>query len=143
MEKKLRLTLTLSTAGTIFVLFPVLAPIGFSIINLFSNGKFLLDFLMPAELGLLVMIGGGLLIWAALRSKSHLKWIAWSFGFAILLVVVSQALAGITGLASGSIDPSGWPYIIVLGGIIGYDIAVILLGIGGVLLCQTLLRTKK
>lgn len=133
-------TKTLAIAGTILVVIVVLAPIVFSIMRLISIGKFMIDYLMPAELGLAVLIGAGLLLWAAIRSKAHLKWIAWSLGSAIFLVFGSQALAVITGIASGRTEPVGWQYGIVVGGIIGYDLAVISLSIGGVLLCRHLFR---
>jgi len=140
MKKKNWVTKTLAVVGTILVIIPVLAPIVFSIMRFISTGYFLLDYLMPAELGLAVLIGAGLILWAAIRSKTYLKWIAWSLGMAILLVFGSQALAGITGLASGRIEPVGWQYGVVLGGIIGYDLGVIALSIGGILLCRHLLR---
>lgn len=138
MEKKNWLTKTLAFVGTVLVSLPLIAPIVFSIILLITAGDFLLDYLMPAELGLLVLIGAGFLIWAAIRSKAYLKWLVWSFGLAIVLVFGSQALAGITGLASGRTDAIGWQYWVVLGGIIGYDLAVIALSVGGVLLCKHL-----
>ncbi|HCS39527.1 MAG TPA: hypothetical protein DIW44_08080 [Anaerolineaceae bacterium] len=140
MKKMNWLTKTLAIGGTILVTIPMLAPIIFSIIHLISTGRFLLDFLMPAELGIVVFIGSGLLLWAAIRSRLCLKWIAWSTGIAIVLVFGSQGLAGITGLASGRSEPVGWQFGVVLGGIIGYDLAVIALSIGGVLLCRHLLR---
>lgn len=139
-EKKNWLTKTLAILGTVLVTFPVIAPIVFAIYRLISVGDFLLDYLMPAELGLLVLIGAGLLIWAAIRSRVYLKWICWSLGLALVLVFGSQALAGITGLASGRTDAIGWQYWVVLGGIIGYDLSVIALSVGGILLCRHLFR---
>lgn len=140
MEKTNWVTKTLAVVGTILVTIPVLTPIVFSLMRFISTRHFLFDYLMPAELGLAVLIGAGLLLWAAIRSKSYLKWIAWSLGSAIFLVFGSQALAVITGIASGRTEPAGWQYGIVLGGIIGYDLAVVALSIGGILLCRNLLK---
>lgn len=138
--KKSWVTKTLAILGTILVVIPVLAPIVFSIMRFVSTRHFTFDYLMPAELGLAVLIGAGLLLWATIRAKVYLKWIAWSLGSAIFLVFGSQAFAVITGIASGRTEPVGWQYGIVVGGIIGYDLAVISLSIGGVLLCRHLLR---
>ncbi|MBA4384039.1 MAG: hypothetical protein C0410_04830 [Anaerolinea sp.] len=138
MDKKNWLTKTFAIVGTVLVTIPVIAPLVFSISRLISIGKFQIDYLMPAELGLAVLIGAGLLLWAALRSKIYLKWIAWSLGSAIILIIGSQAFAGITGLASGRTDAIGWQFWVVLGGIIGYDLAVIALSVGGILLCKHL-----
>jgi len=129
--------------GLVLVTIPILSPIVFSIIRLLSYGTFQIDYLMPAELGVPVLIGANLLLWAAIRSRSYLKWIAWSLGIAIVLIFGGQGLAVLTGLASGRIDASGWQYGIVAASIIGYDIAVVGLIIGGVLLCRHLFQVEK
>jgi hypothetical protein len=133
-------TKTLALVGTIFVTLPVLAPIILSIIQLISSGNFLFDFLMPAELGWPAIFGAGLLIWASIRSRFHLKRIIWCTGIAIILVFGSQWLAVITGLASGRIDTTGWQYIMVVCSMIGYDLAVIGLAVSGGLLCRHLFK---
>jgi hypothetical protein len=135
-------TKTLAISGTVVITIPVLTPIIFSIIRFISISKLQIDYLMPAELGLAVLVGSGLLLWAAIRSKSYLKWIAWCTGIAIVLVVGSQAMAVVTGLASGATEPTGWRYLAVLGGIIGYDFTVIAIVVGGILLCRHLFRSK-
>ena len=136
MGKKNLLTKICAIAGTMLVWLPVLAAILFSVIGLIRDGSFNLDFLIPAELGLVEFLGAGLLLLTAILSHSRLKWIAWCFGIAILLIVGGQSLAVVTGLASGAIEASGWQYLVTLGMIIGYDVALILLGIGGILLCR-------
>ncbi len=140
MRKTNRITKILAITGTILVAIPILAPIIFTIIRLMSTGNFQLDYLMPAEIGLLVLIGGGLLIWAAIRSRHYLKWISWSSGVALFLIISGQGLAIGTGLASGQVEPTGWQFSIVMASIIGYDLAVIALLIGGILLCICLLN---
>jgi hypothetical protein len=142
MEKKNTLTRILTIAGSTLVWLPVLAPVVFSIIRWIQVGDFMIDYLMPAELGLAVLIGAALLLWAALRARSHLKWIIWSIGIAILLLFGSQGVAVLTGLASGKIGQTGWQFVLTLGMIIGYDLAVILLGIGGLLMVRDLFRVK-
>lgn len=95
---------------------------------------------MPAKLGLSVLIGAGLMIWTAIQSKAHLKWIVWSLGITIVLVFGSQALAGITGLTSGRTEANGWQLWVVLVGIIGYDLSFVALSISGILICRQLFR---
>ena len=84
--KKNFLTKTLAVSGSVLVWVPVLAPVIFSLIHLFSSGEFLIDFLMPAELGLSVLAGAGLLLWAAIRCRSRVKWIAYGIGIALILL---------------------------------------------------------
>lgn len=134
MARKDVFTKILAIAGTVLVGLPVLAPIFFGILHWVRAGRLMVDFLLPAEFGLVVLAGAILLIWAAIRARAYIKWIAWSVGIAILLVVGTQLLAVVTGLASGAIQEGGWESAAVYGGIIGYDLAVISLFIGGVLL---------
>lgn len=99
---------------------------------------FLFDYLMPAELFPAVLLGGILLLWAALRARSRRALVGWSLGLAAGLLAAGQALAVATGPASGAINPAGWPWVLVLASIAGYTLAVIALGVGGLLLFQTL-----
>ena len=115
---------------------PILAPILFTLVRLVQSGRFMLDYLMPAELFPLVLVGGGLLLWAALRLRRFRGLIGWGLGGAVILLVGSQALAVVTGLASGATQPGGWQWALVLGGLIAFILAVILTGVGGVLLTR-------
>jgi hypothetical protein len=73
MEKKNVLTKILTIVGTVFVWFPILAPILASATFFIEVRRLRLDYLMPAELFMFFFVGGGLLIWAALRARLHLK----------------------------------------------------------------------
>lgn len=128
--------------GLVLVAIPILSPIILSIIRLISIGRFQFDYLMPAELGLPVLIGAGMLLWAAIREQAYIKWIAWCLGIAVLLVFGGQGLALFTGLASGKIGTTGWQYGVVFASFIGYDIAVLCLVICGVVLCRRLFRVN-
>ena len=134
MEKKGILNKILAIAGTVFVWFPILVPILFSAEFFIKVRRFRIDYLMPAELFPVVLVGGGVLIWAALRARLHLKTIAWGVGIAVGTLVVGQGLAMITGLASGANEAEGWRMVLVLGALILYVLAVIAIGIGGILL---------
>lgn len=128
----------LATAGTVLVFIPLLAPLFFGMIRLAQVGIFQVDYLMPAELFPLVLIGAGLLIWAAARARLRLKWIGWSLAAAVGLLVLSQAAAVVTGLADGRTEAVGLPWILVLGMLIGYIVAVGFLCAGGSLLLYDL-----
>jgi hypothetical protein len=56
------------------------------------------------------------------------------------LLVGGQALATVTGLASGEIEPAGWPLILVLMTLAGYCLALVAIGVGGVMLLRDLFR---
>ncbi len=132
------LTKGLAVAGTILVFLPLLAPLFFGIMRFAQAGIFQVDYLMPAELFPLVLIGGGLLIWAAVRAHLRLKWLIWSLAAAVGLLVLSQVAAVLTGLASGRVEAVGLPWILVVGLLVGYVVAVGFLCAGGSLLLHDL-----
>ena len=140
MENKGTLTKTLAVAGTIFVWLPILAPIIFSGI-LFTRARiFRFDYLMPAELGLFAFGGGILLLVAAIWARSHVKLIGWGLGIAFIMIVGGQALAVVTGLADGSTETGGWQWMLVLGALVVYALAVVGIGVGGVLLLRDVFK---
>jgi hypothetical protein len=141
MEKKNLFTKILAITGTVLVWLPILAPILFSLARLMSRPFFQIDYLMPAELFPLVLVGGGLLLWAAFRCRKRRGLIGWSLVSALALLVGSQVLAEVTGLASGRTEPTGLPWVLVLGGLIGYILAVVVVGVGGALLLRDLFKT--
>jgi len=129
-------TKILAISGTVLVWLPVIAPLTFGLIRLIQSGHFLFDYLMPAEVALVVLVGAGLLLWAAIRAKWRWQLLVWILGIAIVLLVGAQALAVITGLADGSIAPTGWQWVLTLGMLIGYDLAVVAMGVYGICLCK-------
>jgi hypothetical protein len=129
--------------GTVLIWATLLLPIILGISRFSVIGHFQVDYLMPAEFGLVVLIGAGLLLLAAVMSRKRIRWIAWCMGIAIFLVAGSQAAAVMTGLASGAVETTGWQFEITLGMIIGYDLALVALGIEGIYLCRDLLRLNK
>jgi hypothetical protein len=142
MENKNILTKILAIAGTVLVWLPIAAPVFFTAAVLLRAGIFRMDYLMPAELFLLVLVGGGLLLWAALRRRARRGLIGWGLGGAVFLLVGSQVLAVVTGLADGRIEPTGWQWALVLAALIGYILAVILMGVGGIVLVRDLFKKK-
>jgi hypothetical protein len=140
MEKKDGFTKGLAITGTALVWFPILAPIVLAFVALATMGQFLFDYLMPAELFPSALLGGTLLVWAAIRERSRLGLVAWGLGGAAGLLVGTQALAVVTGLASGASEPSGWRWALVTGGLVAFVAALIVLGIGGILLLRDLFR---
>jgi hypothetical protein len=130
-------TKMLAVAGTTLAGLPVLAPLVFSILALITRGRFLFDYLMPAELFPLVLLGGGLLLWASLRVHSQGKRIGWSLGVTTAALVIMQELAVITGLASGEREAEGWRFTLVLSFLVLFWLALIALSINGIwLLCR-------
>ena len=143
MQKHDGLSRALAIAGTIFVWLPLLAPVFFSAAALIGRGVFRFDYLMPAELFLAVLLGGGLLIWAALRTRSRRALIGAGLAVAAGMLIGGQALAVATGLASGETEPAGWPWAMVVASLVIYSLAVVAVGVGGVLLLRDLFRSPR
>ena len=143
MEKKGAFTKTLAIAGTVLAWFPILAPVLLSVVVILQARIFRFDYLMPAELFPSALVGGGALLWAALRARSRRRLIAWSLGLAVALLASSQGLAVVTGLASGEAEPAGWRLAVVLAPLAGYGLALIAMGVGGALLLGDLFRARR
>ena len=142
MEKKGIFTKALAISGTVLAWIPILAPVLFAAAFRIQAGMFRFDYLMPAELFPAALAGGCLLLWAALRARARRGLIGGSLAGAVVLPVVGQALASATGLASGRTEPTGWPWALVLASLALYVLALLVLGVGGVLLLRDLFRTK-
>lgn len=143
MEKRGFFTKILAILGTALVWFPLLAPVLIGVVFFINTRTLRFDFLMPVELFMVALIGGGLLIWAALRARSHWRLIGWGLGIAAGLLVGSQALAELTGLASGEIEPAGWVGALVLASLVVYSLAIVAIGIGGLLLLRDLFKPPR
>ncbi len=142
MKKNSLLTKILAVTGTMLVWLPVLAPIIFTLIRISRGGPLMIDWLMPAELFPAVLLGGGLILWAALRAHLQVKLTAWSLGLAIGMLVGGQCLAVVSGLASGETEADGLWWGLVLTSLLIYTLAVISIGIGGILLIKNLYSKK-
>ena len=143
MEKKGVLTKILAIVGTMLVWFPILAPVLLSVAVIIQERMFRFDYLMPAELFPATLVGGGLLIWAALRARSRRRLIGWGLGIAVGLLVGGQVLAVVTGLASGEAEPAGWWWALVLASIVIYTLALVVIGVGGVLVLRDLFKPSR
>jgi hypothetical protein len=123
---------TLAVVGTVIVALPLLAPVVFTLIRLAQAGDFRFDFLMPAELYPLYLVGVMLLLIAAVRTR--LLWfpIGASVAGSFALLALSQWLAVLTGLASGDTPAEGWPFVLVLSllaGSIAAMVGTVVLGV--------------
>jgi ribokinase len=101
------------------------------------------DYLIPGEFFPAALIGGGLLIWAAIRAGIRRKLVIISLAAAVLMLFGSQALAVATGLATGKMEPVGIWWVIVLGMMGVYTLMVIVLGVAGCLLVKDLFQSGK
>jgi len=101
---------------------------------------FLFDYLMPAELFPIILIGSLLLLWATLRARSQRKPVVWGLIAMGVFLIGITAIAEVTGLASGAVEAEGWPRVLVIASIILYTLAVIEIGITGVFLLRNLYR---
>lgn len=140
MEKRNSLIKGLALAGTIFVWFPLAAPLLAGAALWFQRHRFLFDYLMPAELFLFALTGAALLLVSAWLAHLRRAWIASSFAAAVFFLFGGQGLAMWTGLASGETEIGGWQWALVLAMLALYCLALAALGVGGILLMRDLSR---
>jgi len=143
MENKSVFTKILATMGTVLVWFPILAPVLISVARIAQGRMIRLDYLMPAELFPVALAGGCLLLWAALWARLRRGLFGWCLGIAVGSLVGGQVLATVTGLASGETEPAGWPWALVLASLAIYSLALVVMGVGGLLLLRDLFRTRR
>jgi hypothetical protein len=136
------LTKILTIAGTALVWFPLLMPVMLSMALFISERVFRFDYLIPAELFPVALIGGCLLVWAALRARMWRRLIGWGLGIAVTMLLAGQALAVVTGLASGEIEPAGLWWALVVASLVLYSLSIAAIGIGGVLLFHEVFRSS-
>ena len=132
METKGTLSKILAIVGTVLVWFPILAPVVLGFISLVADGIYRLDYLMPAELGILVFIGGALLIWGAIRTRLRRGIIAWGFGLAAGSIAIL--------ISFGDVEPGSLEWAIAVGLLITYTLAIVVMGVGGILLWRDLFK---
>jgi hypothetical protein len=136
MEKKDVFTKVLAVAGTVLVWIPILFAIITAVIGTIRDRVLRFDFLMPAELFPVALVGALLLLWAAQRARSQRKLIRWGLVAMVVFLFGGQAIAIVSGLASGAVEPTGWPWALAISSIALYTLALIEVCIAGVLLVR-------
>lgn len=137
------LTKLLAAAGVLLAWLPLLLPLVLGLARLAGGRTFLVDWLMPAELFPVALLGGVLLLWAARRARSRPRPIAWGLALAIFFLIASQGAAVATGLAGGSVGPEGWPWALVVGFLAAYVLALVAVAVAGLLLVRDVFRRER
>lgn len=133
------LSKSLAIIGTVLVA----APIAFMVLTgiaspFLTGGRFLVDWLIPAELFPLVGVGSAMLLAASLRSHVRRALVLWGVGVMLVALVGGAVLSQVTGLASGEIEPAGWPWALVTGAIALYVAMVVEMIVAGSLMLRDL-----
>lgn len=115
---------------------PILFAIITAVIGTIRDRVLRFDFLMPAELFPVALVGALLLLWAAQRARSQRKLIRWGLVAMVVFLFGGQAIAIVSGLASGAVEPTGWPWALAISSIALYTLALIEVCIAGVLLVR-------
>ncbi len=136
MDRRGVLTRLLAVVGTVLVWIPILFTVLTSMVGTISSRVFRFDYLMPAELFPIALVGALLLLSAALRARSHQQLIGWGLGSAVVFLGGGQLYAVVSGLASGETEPTGWAWALVTALIALYSLALVEIGIAGILLVR-------
>ncbi len=145
MEKDKRtgaFTKTLAVAGTLLAWIPIAFTVFTSAAGTIMAQTFRFDYLMPAELALFALAGAVLLIWAGIRSGLRLKLIGGSSVLAAFFLAACMAVAAVSGMASGRTEAAGLPFLMTILMLALYEVSLIGIGTGGILLCRDLMRKR-
>ncbi len=140
LARKLGLDKVLALAGTVLVWLPLALTVLSSVFGLLFRRSFLLDFLMPAELFPLALVGALILAWAAFRTRLRRMPIAVSGAAMVAFFACVLLVPLATGLASGATPPEGWPWAITLLSLALYAAAMVSTGVAGTLLTRDLIH---
>lgn len=132
MEKRDTFSKILTVIGTVLVWIPILAPVVFGFISLGMDGIYRFDYLMPAELGILVFVAGAILLWGTIRARSQQKIVSWGLGIAVASIAILFAI--------GDVEPGSLRWGIAIGLLVAYTLSIVGMGIGGILLWKELFR---
>ncbi len=145
MGKKLVLSKILAITATVLLLFPILFMLFTGIVGSIQRGQLMVDYMLPAELGILVIIGAACLLVASILAKKYVKCVVWTLVATVVMILGCTGLAAASGLASGRVSETEVPGImaVVLGALVAYDVAVTLLGVLGILLTVALFKKAK
>lgn len=122
----------LSIVGTVLVLFPVGFMVAISLPQLFTGEEFLMDFLLPAELGFLVIGGAVLLLLGTWPSKPDRIRILLGIAAAAASVIFASLVAALSGLADGTIGEDSWQFYVAAGFFVLYDLSTVWMGVVGI-----------
>lgn len=139
-EKRNAPTKILAISGTILLWLPIIFMLVTSVVRTAYVGRFRMDFLIPAELFPIELLGALLLLWAAWRAHLNRKSVGFGLVAALVFLVGSQVIAVISGLASGKIEPTGWIWAIVIAFLVLFVLSIIEIGISGIMLIRKLFR---
>lgn len=145
MGKKLLLSKILAIAGTVLLLFPIVFMLVTGIAGSIRRGQLMVDYMLPAELGIVVISGALSVLVAAIFAKRYVKCVVWTIAATVVLIAACTGLAAASGMASGRVSETEVPVVfaIVIGSLIAFDVAVALLGVLGILLCIALFKKAK
>jgi hypothetical protein len=119
-------TRILAIAGAALVWLALLAPLASPVWVLVQRAFFTLG-----------LAGGGLLLWAALRSRGYRPYTAVSLGVAAASFALGRALTGAFGArVMGAAPRSEGLGTLVVAAYVAYLLALIALGVGGILLLR-------
>ncbi len=130
----------MAVLGTVLVALPVLAPLVLGVASLATGGGLRIDWLMPAELFPMVSVGVLMLLAASWMSSKRRWWFTAGAVAMLITMFGGQAIAVWTGLADGSREPTGWPWVLVTAMIGLYALLVAGMAVEGGLLSQDLFR---
>ena len=136
MDRARLLDRTLSAVGVVLAAFPLLAMVGLGLVASWSQRTLLVDWFLPAELLPVHLAGAAGLAFVAFRSRRRRWPIVAGVLAQIVALVLVQAAASATGLATGDRAPQGWPLALVVGLFAVFFVAHVATVVSGVLLAR-------
>ncbi|HPE16719.1 MAG TPA: hypothetical protein PK597_07180 [Oscillospiraceae bacterium] len=142
MERRNLLTKIIAVAGAVLVWFPIAFTLLTSVVGTIADRAFRLDYLMPAELFPVAVVGSLLLLIAALRIRRYRGRIGWSLAVMALSLAGGQVLTVKSGLASGAVEAAGFVFGAVVASLVLYTVLLVEICVLGLLLLKNLFAKR-
>ena len=126
--------------GSFLSLLPSFLTIIVSLAHFVKSGKFLFDYLIPAELFPAPMTGAFLIAMAALMEQLNIKRLSSAFITMIVSLATALGIAYFSGMSSGARAAQGLPFIAAVVFIALYSISTIWVGYEGVRIARKLIK---
>jgi hypothetical protein len=140
---KARYSFFVIISGEVLAGFPILAALVFSAIGSVASKRFLLDWFMPADLFMMALPGGGLLLLGAFLIKRRRAVIGATLGACVASLGGGQVYAMASGIAEGIVQPGKVAEFLLLGSVALYTIFLATLVVLGAFLIGDGLRAMR
>ena len=140
MDKQMLLIRMLTICGTLMIWFPILVT---PIFSAFLNGLTNIDYLLPGQMFIVVFLGTAMLAGAARWLRISAKPLLIAAGTAFGILFLGQLFTTVSTRVMGIVTTGSTTLKILHGSVMLYDLAIVVLGVMGILMIVNCFRNDE